>query len=99
MLWLWDHRKWQTNQNTAVKNHEVLCFRVGSVLPYRRDEIYSLNLLLESQGEKKKTERRAGHDERACLGGVRRRLVSVIPSRSARKDCPTHWGFLGQPSR
>ena len=32
-------------------------------------EIYSLNLRLESQGEKKETEDRAGHDERACLGG------------------------------
>ena len=46
-------REWQTNQNTAVTNREVLCFRVGSVLPYRR-EIYSLNLLLESQGEKER---------------------------------------------
>ena len=61
--------------------------------PYR--EICNLNLLLESQGEEKKTEDRAGHDERACLGGVRRRLVSVIPSCSVPKDCPTHRGFLG----
>ena len=27
------------------------------------------NLLLESQGEEKKTEALAGYDERACLGG------------------------------
>ena len=44
--------------DTAVTNHEVLCLAFVSVLPY--SEIYSLNLLLESQGEKKKTEDRAG---------------------------------------
>ena len=48
-------------------NHEVLCLGFVSVEPYR--EIWNLNLLLESQGEKKKTEHRAGYDERACLGG------------------------------
>ena len=48
-------------------NHEVLCLAFVSVEPYR--EICNLNLLLESQGEKKKTEHRAGYDERACLGG------------------------------
>ena len=36
---------------------------------------------------------------RGPVWGVRRRLVSVIPSRSARKDCPTHGWVLGQPSR
>ena len=60
-------RELQTNQNTAVTILEVLCPRSGSVLPY--SEIYSLNLLLESQGEKRETERLAGTDERACLGG------------------------------
>ena len=48
-------------------NIEMLCLAFVSVEPYR--EICNLNLLLESQGEKKKTEDRAGHDERACLGG------------------------------
>ena len=48
-------------------NHEVLCLGFVSVEPYR--EIWNLNLLLESQGEKKKTEDLAGYDERACLGG------------------------------
>ena len=57
-----------TNMDTAVTNHEVLCLAFVSVEPYR--EICNLNLLLESQGEKKKTEHRAGHDERACLGGA-----------------------------
>ena len=56
-----------TNTDTAVTNHEVLYLAVVSVEPYR--EICNLNLLLESQGEKKKTEPLAGHDERACLGG------------------------------
>jgi|NorSeaMetagenome_1021524.scaffolds.fasta_scaffold107726_1 hypothetical protein len=46
---------------------EVLCLPSGSVLPYR--EIWMRNLLLESQGEKKETEDRAGDDERACLEG------------------------------
>ena len=53
--------------DTAVTNHEVLCLAFVSVEPYR--EICNLNLLLESQGEKKKTEAVAGYDERACLGG------------------------------
>ena len=53
--------------DTAVTNRPVLCLAFVSVLPY--SEICKLNLLLESQGEKKKTEHRAGHDERACLGG------------------------------
>ena len=52
---------------TAVSTFEVRCLRSGSVLPY--SEICSLNLLLESQGENKKTGDRAGHDETACLGG------------------------------
>jgi len=38
--------------DTAVTNHEVLCLAFGSVEPYR--EICNLNLLLESQGEKKR---------------------------------------------
>ena len=46
---------------------EMLCLAFVSVEPYR--EICNPNLHLESQGEKKKTEDRAGHDERACLGG------------------------------
>ena len=82
--------------DTAVTNHEVLCLAFVSVLPY--SEICKLNLLLESQGEEKKTEDRAGHDE-GLSGGVRRRLVSVIPSRSVPKDCPTHGWFVSQPSR
>ena len=53
--------------DTAVTNHEVLCLALFSVLPY--SEIWNLELLLESQGEKKKTEAVAGYDERACLGG------------------------------
>ena len=56
-----------TNMATAVSNFDRLCLAFVSVEPYR--EICNLNLLLESQGEKKKTEDRAGHDERACLGG------------------------------
>ena len=40
-----------TNMDTAVTNHEVLCLAFVSVEPYR--EICNLNLLLESQGEKK----------------------------------------------
>ena len=56
-----------TNIDTAVTNFEMLCLTFVSVLPY--SEICKLNLLLESQGEKKKTEDRAGRDERACLGG------------------------------
>ena len=40
----------------AVPIFEVLCLRSVSVLPY--SEICKLNLLLESQGEKKKTEDR-----------------------------------------
>ena len=56
-----------TNIDTAVTNFEMLCLAFVSVLPY--SEICKLNLLLESQGEKKKTEPLAGHDERACLGG------------------------------
>ena len=60
-------REWQTNMDTAVTNTAVLCLAFGSVLPY--SEICNLNLLLESQGEQKKTESLAGHDERACLGG------------------------------
>ena len=56
-----------TKMDTAVTNHEVLCLAFVSVEPYR--EICNLNLLLESQGEKKETEDRAGYDERACLGG------------------------------
>ena len=51
----------------AVTNHDVLCLAFVSVEPYR--EICNLNLLLESQGEKKKTEHRAVYDERACLEG------------------------------
>ena len=62
-----DHLARPTNIDTTVSIFEVLCLRSGSVLPY--SEIYSLNLLLESQGEKKKTEDLAGYDERACLGG------------------------------
>ena len=53
--------------DTAVTNRAVLCLAFVSVEPYR--EICNLNVLLESQGEKKKTEHRAGYDERACLGG------------------------------
>ena len=53
--------------DTAVTIIDRLCLRSGSVLPY--SEICSLNLLLESQGEKEKTGAVAGHDERACLGG------------------------------
>ena len=56
-----------TNTDTAVRNHEVLCLAFVSVEPY--GDTCNLNLPLESQGEKKKTEDRAGHDERACLGG------------------------------
>ena len=41
--------------DTADSIFEGLCLPFGSVLPY--SEIYSLNLLLESQGEKRKTER------------------------------------------
>ena len=52
---------------TAVSIFEVLCLAFVSVLPY--SEICKLNLLLESQGEKKKTEHFASTDERACLGG------------------------------
>ena len=52
---------------TAVSIFEVLCLRSGSVLPY--SEICSLNLLVESQGENKKTEAFASADETACLGG------------------------------
>ena len=52
---------------TAVSIFEVLCLAFVSVLPY--SEIWNLDLLLESQGEKKKTEAVAGYDERACLGG------------------------------
>ena len=48
-------------------NIEVLCLAFFSVLPY--SEIWNLELLLQSQGEKKKTEAVAGYDERACLGG------------------------------
>ena len=54
---------------TADTSRPVPCLPSGSVLPY--SEIYSLNLLLESQGEKQKTGDRAGHDERACLGMMR----------------------------
>ena len=53
--------------DTAVSNFDRLCLAFVSVEPYR--EICNLNLLLESQGEKKKTEAVAGYDERACLGG------------------------------
>ena len=56
-----------TNIDTAVTNRPVLCLAFVSVLPY--SEICKLNLLLESQGEEKKKEAVAGHDERACLGG------------------------------
>ena len=53
--------------DTAVTNHDGLCLALFSVLPY--SEIWNLELLLESQGEKKKTEAVAGYDKRACLGG------------------------------
>ena len=53
--------------DTAVTITAVPCLAFGSVLPY--SEICNLNLLLESQGEKKKTGAVAGYDERACLGG------------------------------
>ena len=43
---------WQTNIDTAVSIFEGLCLAFVSVLPY--SEIYNLNLLLESQGEKKR---------------------------------------------
>ena len=56
-----------TNMDTAVSNFDRLLLAFVSVEPYR--EICNLNLLLESQGEKKKTEAVAGYDERACLGG------------------------------
>ena len=56
-----------TNMDTAVSNFDGLCLAFVSVLPY--SEIWNLNLLLESQGEEKKTEAVAGYDERACLGG------------------------------
>ena len=52
---------------TAVSIFEGPCLDFGSVLPYSK--ICNLNLLPESQGEEKKTEAVAGHDERACLGG------------------------------
>ena len=48
-------------------NIDGLCLAFFSVLPY--SEIWNLELLLQSQGEKKKTEAVAGYDERACLGG------------------------------
>ena len=35
---------------------------------------------------------------RGPVWGVRRRLVSVIPSRSAGKDCPAPGGIVSQPS-
>ena len=60
-------REYQTNTDTADTILEGLCLGSGSVLPY--SEIYSLNLLLESQGETKKTEPIASTDEMACLGG------------------------------
>ena len=41
-----------TNIDTAVTNFEMLCLAFVSVLPY--SEICKLNLLLESQGEKKR---------------------------------------------
>ena len=56
-----------TNIDTAVTNFEMLCLAFVSVEPYR--EICNLNLLLENQGEKKKTEHFVSTDERACLGG------------------------------
>ena len=47
-----------TNMDTAVSNFDGLCLAFVSVEPYR--EMCNLNLLLESQGEKKETEHRAG---------------------------------------
>ena len=52
---------------TVVSIFEGLCLCSGSELPY--SEICNLNLLLESQGEKEKTEDLAGDDETTCLGG------------------------------
>ena len=67
------------------RSRRLLCLAFVSVLPY--SEIWNLNLLLESQGEKKETEDRAGHDERACLGG------SSFPAVLLEKTAPPTDGF------
>ena len=80
----------QHGHGDTILDRLLLSF--GSVLPYR--EICSLNLLVESQGEKK---RQSPWQMRGPVWGVRRRLVSVIPSRSARKGYPTPGAFVSQP--
>ena len=52
--------------DTPVTILEVPCLHVRSVLPYR--EICSLNLLLESEGEKKKTGYFENRDRRVHVG-------------------------------
>ena len=60
-------REWQTNMDTAVTNTAVLCLAFGSVLPY--SEICNLNLLLESQGEKKRQSASPGMMRGPVWGG------------------------------
>ena len=76
---------------TAVSIFEVLCLAFVSVLPY--SEIWNLNLLLESQGEKKKTEHRAGYDERACLGGSAGGWLASFPAVQPEKTAPPTGAF------
>ena len=54
--------------DTAVTNFEMLYLALLCLCVALFGNMQT-NLLLESQGEKNKTEHQAGHDERACLGG------------------------------
>ena len=64
-------REWQTNMDTVVTILEVRCASLNLALSCRigKSVFCMRNLLLESQGEKRKSAHWAGHDETACLGG------------------------------
>ena len=84
---------------TAVTNHEVLCLAFVSVEPYR--EICNLNLLLESQGEKKRQSAWPGMMRGPVWGGqqVAGKRHSQLFRAKTLPHPRTRGGFLSQPNR